>query len=79
MIRLLLHGARTVTPTADFRTFFVSNLRGPEQRLSIFGCPVTAIVPLSTSTGNVTVSFTVLSYAGDSRSLSLPTPMLAPT
>ncbi|TFC77138.1 DUF1298 domain-containing protein [Cryobacterium cheniae] len=44
---------------------FVSNLRGPEQRLSIFGCPVTAIVPLSTSTGNVTVSFTVLSYAGD--------------
>lgn len=43
---------------------FVSNLRGPEQRLSIFGCPVTAIVPLSAATGNVTVSFAVLSYAG---------------
>ncbi len=43
---------------------FVSNLRGPEQRLSIFGCPVSAIVPLSAATGNVTVSFAVLSYAG---------------
>ncbi len=43
---------------------FVSNLRGPEQRLSIFGCPVPAIVPLSAATGNVTVSFAVLSYAG---------------
>ena len=42
---------------------FASNLRGPQQRLSIFGCPVTAIVPLSAATGNVTVSFTVLSYA----------------
>jgi len=43
---------------------FVSNMRGPEHRLSILGCPVTAIVPLSAATGNVTVSFAVLSYAG---------------
>ena len=43
---------------------FASNLRGPEHRLSIDGCPVTAIVPLSAATGNVTVSFAVLSYAG---------------
>jgi diacylglycerol O-acyltransferase len=43
---------------------FVSNLRGPEIRLSFLGCPVTSIIPLSVATGNVTVSFAVLSYAG---------------
>ncbi|HSP75848.1 MAG TPA: wax ester/triacylglycerol synthase domain-containing protein [Cryobacterium sp.] len=43
---------------------FVTNLRGPTERQSIFGCPITAIVPLSVATGNVTVSFSVLSYAG---------------
>jgi WS/DGAT/MGAT family acyltransferase len=43
---------------------FVSALRGPETQLSLVGCPITAIVPLSTPTGNVTVSFVVLSYAG---------------
>ncbi len=43
---------------------FVSNVRGPEQRLAVDGCPVTALVPLSAATGNVTVSFAVLSYAG---------------
>ena len=43
---------------------FVTNLRGPTRRETIFGCPITAIVPLSVATGNVTVSFSVLSYAG---------------
>lgn len=43
---------------------FVFNLRGPERRLSSLGCPITNIVPLSAATGNVTVSFGVLSYAG---------------
>jgi diacylglycerol O-acyltransferase len=43
---------------------FVSNLRGPEIRLSFLGCPVTSIIPLSVATGNVTVAFAVLSYAG---------------
>jgi len=44
---------------------FVSNLRGPERRLSFLQCPITRIIPLSAATGNVTVSFAVLSYAGD--------------
>lgn len=43
---------------------FVTNLRGPESSLSFAGCPVTSIIPLSAATGNVTVSFAVLSYAG---------------
>ena len=43
---------------------FLSNLRGPTGELSIFGCPITVMLPLSAPTGNVTVAFTVLSYAG---------------
>jgi diacylglycerol O-acyltransferase / wax synthase len=43
---------------------FVSNLRGPESRLSFLGRPITSIIPLSSASGNVTVSFAVLSYAG---------------
>ena len=43
---------------------FVSNLRGPESMLSLAGCPITRIVPLSLDAGNVTVSFTALSYVG---------------
>jgi len=43
---------------------FVSNLRGPESHLSFLGCPITSIIALSSASGNVTVSFAVLSYAG---------------
>jgi len=43
---------------------FVTNLRGPLESLTMFGCPVSALVPLTGPTGNVTVSFAVLSYAG---------------
>jgi diacylglycerol O-acyltransferase / wax synthase len=43
---------------------FVTNLRGPENSLSFLRCPITGIIPLSAATGNVTVSFAVLSYAG---------------
>ena len=43
---------------------FVSNLRGPESRLSFLDCPITSIIPLSAASGNVTVSFALLSYAG---------------
>ena len=43
---------------------FVSNVRGPESRLSFLGCPIASIIPLSAASGNVTVSFAVLTYAG---------------
>jgi diacylglycerol O-acyltransferase / wax synthase len=43
---------------------FVSNLRGPEGVAWLGGHPVEAIIPLSTRSGNITVSFTALSYQG---------------
>jgi diacylglycerol O-acyltransferase / wax synthase len=44
---------------------FVTNLRGPEQRLSLLGHPLTRLLPTpSTLAGNISVSFAVLSYAG---------------
>jgi diacylglycerol O-acyltransferase / wax synthase len=43
---------------------FVSNLKGPETAAVLLGCPITGIIPLSVATGNVTVAFTALSYAG---------------
>ena len=41
---------------------FVSNIKGPSAPLTLLGCPITDIVPLSVASGNVTVSFTALSY-----------------
>jgi hypothetical protein len=41
----------------------VTNLRGPQTRLAFLGCPITGIMPLTVATGNVTISFAVMSYA----------------
>ena len=43
---------------------FVTNLRGPESRLAFLDAPITDVIPIAVVTGNVTVSFAVLSYAG---------------
>ena len=43
---------------------FVSNLRGPEHRLTFFGAPVVDVIPVPMITGNITVAFAALSYAG---------------
>jgi diacylglycerol O-acyltransferase / wax synthase len=43
---------------------FVTNLRGPGAQVTLDGRPVTDLVPISLATGNVTVAFAVLSYAG---------------
>jgi diacylglycerol O-acyltransferase len=43
---------------------FVSNMRGPEQPLELLGRTVSELVPLSVTSGNVTVAFTSLSYCG---------------
>ncbi|MBN1173855.1 MAG: DUF1298 domain-containing protein, partial [Micromonosporaceae bacterium] len=45
-------------------TTFVSNLRGPTSWLAICGCRIERIIPISATSGNVTVAFAVLSYAG---------------
>ena len=43
---------------------FVTNLRGPEERLAFLGAEVRSVVPVSGTAGNVTVAFACLSYAG---------------
>jgi WS/DGAT/MGAT family acyltransferase len=43
---------------------FVTNLRGPDVRLSFLDRPIVDVIPVAVVTGNVTVSLAVLSYAG---------------
>ena len=43
---------------------FVTNLRGPDAQLTFVGARVFDVIPVAVVTGNVTVSFAVLSYAG---------------
>ncbi|MET9232225.1 wax ester/triacylglycerol synthase domain-containing protein [Lentzea sp. NPDC003310] len=43
---------------------FVTNVHGPDQPLSLGGTPIVGLLPLSATTGNVTVAFAALSYAG---------------
>jgi WS/DGAT/MGAT family acyltransferase len=43
---------------------FVTNLRGPDARLSFLDRPIVDVLPVALITGNVTVSFAALSYAG---------------
>jgi WS/DGAT/MGAT family acyltransferase len=43
---------------------FATNLRGPRQPLTFAGAPVQAVIPIPNTTGNVTVTFAALSYAG---------------
>lgn len=43
---------------------FTTNLRGPDRRLALLDRPILDVAPLAVVTGNVTVSFAVLSYAG---------------
>jgi WS/DGAT/MGAT family acyltransferase len=43
---------------------FATNLRGPEQPLTFAGAQVQAVIPVPATTGNVTVTFAALSYAG---------------
>ena len=45
-------------------TTFVTNLRGPESRVAFLEAPVTEIIPVNGTSGNVRVAFGVLSYAG---------------
>jgi WS/DGAT/MGAT family acyltransferase len=43
---------------------FVTNLRGPEEPLTFSGVAVRAIIPIPSTTGNVTVTFAAASYTG---------------
>lgn len=43
---------------------FVTNLRVPEERLTFLAASVTGLLPVAGISGNVTVAFAVMSYAG---------------
>jgi WS/DGAT/MGAT family acyltransferase len=43
---------------------FVTNVRGPAERLRLAGSEVVAVVPVATNPGDVTLSFDVMSYGG---------------
>lgn len=43
---------------------FTTNVRGPAEALTFLGARITDVVALTITTGNVTVSFAALSYAG---------------
>lgn len=48
-------------------TTFVTNLRGPDVRLSFLTAPITDVIAVSSISGNVAVAFAVPSYAGTLR------------
>ena len=42
---------------------FVTNVHGPDHLMCLGGTPIVGLIPLSATTGNVTVAFAALSYA----------------
>ena len=78
---------RALTAVGAFQPFvdnqrlvhtFVTNVRGPAQRLRLAGAEVTAVVPVAVNPGNVAVSFDVLSYAGTLGVTLVCDPVLVP-
>ena len=59
-----LHLIRPFLERQHMINTLVTNLRGPSERLSFLGAPISEAIALSVVTGNVTVAFAVLSYAG---------------
>ena len=57
---------------------FATNLRGPAEPLTFAGAPVQAVIPIPATTGNVTVTFGVLSYAGTLRITVVSDPSRVP-
>jgi diacylglycerol O-acyltransferase / wax synthase len=78
---------RLLAPTGLLRWFFnrqrlvhtfATNLRGPAEPLTFAGAPVRAVIPIPATTGNVNVTFGVLSYAGTLRITVLSDPSRVP-
>jgi len=78
---------RLLAPTGLLRWFFnrqrlihtfAANLRGPAESLTFASAPVRAVIAIPNTTGNVTVTFGVLSYAGTLRITVLSDPSRVP-
>ena len=59
-------------------TTFVTNLRGPAEPLTLDGAALSAVLPIPETTGNISVTFAALSYAGTLRSQCCRTPPCVP-
>ena len=59
-------------------TTFVTNLRGPAEPLTLDGAALSAVLPIPETTGNISVTFAALSYAGTLWLTVLSDPDLVP-
>ncbi|WP_404385381.1 WS/DGAT domain-containing protein [Knoellia locipacati] len=57
---------------------FLTNLPGPRRELTLAGAPIRGIVPVTTTAGNVGVSFAALSYAGSLTVVAMTDPDVVP-
>lgn len=57
---------------------FLTNLPGPRHELTLAGAPIRRIVPVTTTAGNVGVSFAALSYAGSLTVVAMTDPEVVP-
>lgn len=78
---------RLLAPTGLLRWYFnrqrlihtfTTNLRGPAEPLTFAGAPVRTVIPIPNTTGNVTVTFAALSYAGTLRITVMSDPSQVP-
>lgn len=59
-----LRVSRSYTRHQRIANTSVTDLRGPESPLAFLGRPVSEVIPVTSTTGNMTVVFVALSYAG---------------
>lgn len=66
LFRLLgaVRAVRWVTEHQHLVNTFVTNLRGPTDRVGFLGAPVADLIPINSTSGNVRLAFGVFSYAG---------------
>jgi len=57
---------------------FLTNVRGPEQVMTLAGAPIQLIAPLTIATGNVSAAFAALSYPGTLNVVVITDPDLIP-
>jgi diacylglycerol O-acyltransferase / wax synthase len=57
---------------------FVTNVRGPDEPLTLAGAPGRAVIAIGNAVGNVTVAFGALSYAGTLRITVVSDPSRVP-
>ncbi|KGN40350.1 hypothetical protein N801_14755 [Knoellia aerolata DSM 18566] len=57
---------------------FLTNLPGPRRELTLAGVPIRRIVPVTTTAGNIGVSFAALSYAGSLTVVAMTDPEVVP-